>query len=371
LPASQPQVPEFSAAPHLRFDRLSAADGLSFSHTTAILQDRQGFMWFGTRYGLDQFDGFDFTVHILGTGGDILFANYMRNLYEDRAGNLWIANLVDLARRDRETREFVHYVPDPANPKSLGPGQIWAIAEDATGNLWVSTTGGLSRYDPATDTFTRFLPDTSVLSFLLDRRGGVWVGTAAYGLWHYAAGSPGQGEPQKYRYDPADPASPSEDRVVSLFEDHEGALWAGTWTAGLNRLDRASGKFTRFQHDPADPGSLSNNFVRAILEDSRGRLWVGTDYGLNLFDRATGRFFQYHYDPNDPHSLSSDSIWDIYEDRSGVVWFGTVNGISKLNETASSFTHYQQTPDQPGRGWGAQSVTVLDTWTLNKPVMQT
>ncbi len=147
---------------------------------------------------------------------------------------------------------------------------------------------------------------------------------------------------------------------MSLFEDHEGALWVGTWTGGLNRLDRASGKITRFQHDPEDPGSLSNNFVRAILEDSRGRLWVGTDYGLNLFDRATGRFFQYHYDPNDPHSLSSDSIWDIYEDRSGVLWFGTVNGISKLNETASSFTHYQQSPSQPSQGWGAQSVTVLD-----------
>lgn len=360
LPALQPQVPEFSAAPPLRFDRLSAADGLSFSHTTAIVQDRQGFMWFGTRYGLNRFDGFDFTVHIPGTSGDILFANYMRNLYEDRAGNLWIANLVDLVRRDHQTGEFVHYVPDPADPKSLGPGQIWAIAEDAARDLWVSTTGGLSRYDPSTDTFTRFLPDTAMLSFLLDRRGGVWLGTAAYGLWHYAAGSPDQGEPQKYRYDPADPTSLSEDRVASLFEDHEGALWAGTWTAGLNRLDRASGKITRFQHDPEDPGSLSNNFVRVILEDSRGRLWVGTDYGLNLFDRATGRFFQYHYDPNDPHSLSSDSIWDIYEDRSGVIWFGTVNGISKLNETASSFTHIQQSPNQPSQGWGAQSVTVLD-----------
>ncbi len=131
-----------SSRPNLRFDRLSATDGLSYSFTTSILQDQQGFMWFGTRYGLNQFDGFDFTVHILGTSGDVLFANYMRNLYEDRTGDLWISNLVDLVRRDRETGEFVHYVPDAANPKSLGPGQIYPIAEDAAGNLWVGTSRG-------------------------------------------------------------------------------------------------------------------------------------------------------------------------------------------------------------------------------------
>ncbi len=354
------QLPGLSAQPNLRFDRLSTTEGLSYSFTTSILQDQQGFMWFGTRYGLNRFDGFDFRVFVLGSSGDVLFANYVRALHEDRSGNLWIGTLVDLVRKDIKTGEFVHYVTDAANPQSLAPGQIWAIAEDAARNLWVGTTEGLSRYDPATDAFTRFLPDTSVLSFLLDRQGGVWLGTAANGLWHYAANSPDQGEPQKYRYDPANSTSLSEDRVTSLFEDHEGALWVGTWTGGLNRLDRASGKITRFQHDPEDPGSLSNNYVRDILEDSNGRLWVGTDYGLNLFDRATGRFFQYHYDPNDPRSLSSDTIWDIYEDRSGVLWFGTVNGISKLNETASNFTHYQQSPSQPSQGWGAQSVTVFD-----------
>ena len=58
-----------SSRPNLRFDRLSATDGLSYSFTTSILQDRQGFMWFGTRYGLNQFDGFDFKVFVLGSSG--------------------------------------------------------------------------------------------------------------------------------------------------------------------------------------------------------------------------------------------------------------------------------------------------------------
>jgi hypothetical protein len=131
-------------APNLRFDRLSVADGLSFSFTTSIFQDRQGFMWFGTRYGLNQFDGFNFTVHMLGTSGDILFANYIRNIYEDRSGDLWISNLVDLVRKDKETGEFIHYMPDASNPESLWPGQIYSIAEDPARNIWIGTTSGLN-----------------------------------------------------------------------------------------------------------------------------------------------------------------------------------------------------------------------------------
>jgi ligand-binding sensor domain-containing protein len=339
-----------SSRPNLRFDRLSATDGLSYSLTTSILQDRQGFMWFGTRYGLNQFDGFDFKVFVLGSSGDVLFANYIRALYQDRNGDLWISNLVDLVRRDIETGKFVHYKPDAANPQSLGPGQIYPIAEDGAGVLWVGTTEGLNRYDTSTDTFTRILPDVSVLSFLVDRQGGTWLGTGGQGLWHYPRGSPGQEEPEIYRHDPSDPNSLSDDLVWSLFEDQQGALWVGTYSSGLYRLDPATGKFTHFQHDPEDPQSLSDNSVRSILEDSTGRLWIGTDNGLNLLDRTTsqpqqGRFFQYHYDPGDPHSLSSDAVWDIYEDRSGVLWIATLGGISKLNETASHFTHYQQGPN--------------------------
>ena len=138
--ASDP-VPAPASPPNLRFDRLSVTDGLSYSFTTSILQDQQGFMWFGTRYGLNRFDGFDFRVFILGSSGDVLFANYMRNLYEDRTGDLWISNLVDLVRRDRETGEFVHYVPDPANPKSLGPGQIYQSPKMPRGTYGLAQPG--------------------------------------------------------------------------------------------------------------------------------------------------------------------------------------------------------------------------------------
>jgi hypothetical protein len=105
---SRNQPPE-SSGPNLRFDRLSAADGLSYSLTTSILQDQRGFMWFGTRYGLNKYDGFDFTIYILESREDVLFGNYVEALYRDRSGDLWVSTHADLVRMDIETGELIHH----------------------------------------------------------------------------------------------------------------------------------------------------------------------------------------------------------------------------------------------------------------------
>ena len=300
------QVPNSSARPNLRFDCLTAADGLSFSLVTSILQDQRGFMWFGTRYGLDKYDGKNFTVYIPTSGDEFLLGNYVFNIYQDRADDMWLNTYADVVRWDIETKEFVHYKSDPANPNSLTPGRPYITGEDSTGTVWVSTTGGLNRYDPLTDTFTRFYQDIAVYSIYHDRREGIWLGTSD-GLWFYSSGSIEGQDPEIFRNDPASSDSLSNDQVGPIYEDQEGFLWVGTHGGGLNRLDRVSGKFTHFSHTPDDPYSLSDNSVYSILEDKSGRLWIGTQDGLNLFDRSTGRFFQYHTYPDDPHSLKDHS----------------------------------------------------------------
>ncbi len=347
------QSSESSTAPNLRFDCLSAADGMSFSLSQSLLQDQRGFMWFGTGYGLNKYDGFNFTIYTLVSGEDVLASNSISRLYQDRAGNLWIGTAADLVRRDMKTGEFTHYKPDAANPQSLLPGRINTFGEDSSGALWIGTNGGLNRYEPATDTFTRYFENEGVLSFLVDSGGGTWLGTA-YGLLYFSPGTLAQQNPVRYRIVPEDQDSAGGNVVNTVFQDQQGAVWAGTQYNGLNRLDRTTGQFTRFLTDPDDPYSLSHNRVWSIKEDDRGRLWIGTMDGLNLFDRAAGRFYRYYFSPGDPHSLSNDTVWDIYQDHSGVVWFGTTNGVCKVNDVASRFTHYQQGPNQPDQWAGVQ-----------------
>jgi signal transduction histidine kinase/ligand-binding sensor domain-containing protein len=296
-------------------------------------------MWFGTRYGLNKYDGFNFTVSLLEFSGDMLAGNYITVLSQDHLGDLWIATLSGLVRQEHETRALIHYKPAAADSHSLLPGRINAIVEDASGDLWVGTNGGLSRFDRSTGTFSRYLEGQSVLAIDLPPQGGAWLGTAS-GLWFYPQGFSSLVNSLKYQNDPADPSSLSDDIVNAVFVDHLGMVWSGTQNGGLSLLDPLTGRFTRYLHDPADPYSLSNNRVWTILEDDQGRVWVGSEAGLSLFDRAAGSFYTFHHDPGDPYSLNGDEINDIYQDRSGVLWFATQGGFCKLNEKASLFVHY-------------------------------
>jgi signal transduction histidine kinase/DNA-binding response OmpR family regulator/sugar lactone lactonase YvrE len=145
---------------------------------------------------------------------------------------------------------------------------------------------------------------------------------------------------------------------MSIHEDHLGTLWIGTW-GGLNKLDRAAGRFTRFVNNAENPHSLSENRVWTIYEDRSGTLWIGTNGGsLNRFDRTTGKFTRFASTPKNPHSLSSNNVLSICEDRTGTLWLGTSGGglnrldrpdtlLKNLNEEAGWFTRFTEKDGLP------------------------
>ena len=160
------------------------------------------------------------------------------------------------------------------------------MLEDQSGLLWFGTWGGgLSRFDPRTQKFTRF------------------------------------------QHDPDNPISLSNDTVTSILQDAAGEIWIGT-LGGLDRLDPQTNGFTHFQHDPDDPSSLSSDAVSIVFEDKGGTLWIGTGAystagaGLNRFDRATGKFTRYTHDPLDAKTIAGDNISSMVEAPDGALWIG-------------------------------------------------
>lgn len=339
----------------IRFEPLSLEQGLSQSAVFTILQDRWGFMWFGTEGGLNKYDGYQFTVY-RHNPEDLrsLSDDYVSAIYEDRDGNLWIGTKQGLNRFDRENGTFVHYQHDPNDPDSLGGTWVVSILEDRDGKLWIGTDdAGLDQFDRVTEAFSHFphdpedsnaLSSDSVTTLYEDRSGTLWVGTDA-GLDRLDTRT---GSFRHYRHDPTDlQQSLSDDEVRAVFEDREGRLWVGTESGGLNQLNLASQTFVHYRHNPADPNSLSHDRVRAVLEDSAGRLWIGTQNGLNVLNPRSGRFIHYMSDPYDPHSLSSNAVWSMYEDRAGVLWFGTYGGgVNKYSPTSNRFTTYRHRPTE-------------------------
>jgi diguanylate cyclase (GGDEF)-like protein len=321
----------------LRFRRYDIEKGLSQNSVYFIVQDRRGFMWFATQDGLNRFDGYAFKV----------------------------------------------FRPDLDDRFSLSNGYVTALAEDDQGYLWVGTdSGGLNRFDPATEKFSRFghspgkpksLSGSSISSLLVDRKGKLWVGTSD-GLDQYV---PGSGAFLHFKNAPHDPNSLSRDTVTVLYEGPGETLWVGTQEGGLNRLDSASGRFTRFlpeatvhavlddggllwvgtedglvrldpgsgkmdvfRNSPVLPGSLAHNEVTALLKDQNQDIWVGTRGGLDRFDRSAGAFVHFKNDLSDLTSLSGDAVLSLGRDRCGGVWIGTNGGgLSRLDRVSMPFTH--------------------------------
>ncbi len=339
----------------IRFDRLSLEEGLSQAGVFAILQDRAGFIWLGTRDGLNRYDGYDFTVYKHDPRDpSSLPGNSIRALLEDESGDLWVGTESGgLARWHHESDSFTRYRHDPADATSLSGDRVRAIHRDREGTLWIGTLdAGLNSFDPAAEAFERFrhdpsdpgsLGDDNIRALTSDRLGNLWIGTYG-GLDVF---SPGAESFVHYRHDPSNPAGLSDDRVLAVLEDRLGTLWVGTY-GGLQKMDRAKGQFERYAHDPGDPGSLSENTVRVIFEDRDDRLWLGTDGGVNLFDREGGDFVSYRHRESDPTSLGSDTVAAIFQDRGGVIWIGTwAGGASKWQPANWSFSHHRHAPGDP------------------------
>lgn len=121
--------------------------------------------------------------------------------------------------------------------------------------------------------------------------------------------------------------------TTSVFQDSKGYIWIGT-DDGLNKYDGYS--FTKYRFDPLDSNSLSQNWIYTIWEDKQGNIWVGTEDGLCKFDRVTEKFTRYKPLPN--ASFNDPNICAINEDNSGWMWVGnTSGGLCRFNRKTGKF----------------------------------
>lgn len=333
---------------NLRFSHLSIESGLSQNSIFAILQDRQGLMWFGTKDGLNMYDGYKFTVYRNSLKDSFsLSNNNIKCLLEDKAGNLWIGTWgggVNVL--NRSTGKFSHYKFIEYNAAGLNNNFITDLLEDKHGNIWIGTDGGgLNKFEIKTKTFKHYVQQ--------------WGSSKSL----------------------------SSNRINNIIEDRNGIIWCGTKGDGLNRLDPSTDKITIYEHDAKKVNSLSENWVSAIYEASNGDIlvagltcinifnkddesferypikngpipisaiaedrnhtfWISTlGEGLFHFNKRLSLFTQYIHNPYENETLTLDNLPSIAIDRGGVIWIGSDGaGINKTNPHASKFGIYRNEP---------------------------
>jgi DNA-binding CsgD family transcriptional regulator/streptogramin lyase len=163
---------------------------------------------------------------------------------------------------------------------------------------------------------------------------------------------PKSGRAVHYKNDPGDIYSPSDDRVISVYQTPSDVLWVGTDGGGLFKVVGRNKKFVHYQARAGAKNFLSNNVVLSILESSPapGILWIGTNDGLNKFNTKTGKFTVYRNETNNPNSPGDNAIYVIYEcpREPGILWLGTMkSGIDRFDSRQNTFVHYKDIPKNP------------------------
>lgn len=347
-------TPFFGSAQNrsLKFEHLQTDAGLSQSNVVSILQDSRGFMWFGTRDGLNKYDGYKFTVYRNDPKNkNSISNNHVPDIVESKNGDLWIATWGGgLNRFDREKGTFTSYKHDAKNQNSISGNFITAIKEDNNGNLWIGTeAAGLNMFDKEKGVFVRYkfnnndirsVSDNFISTIYKDKQGSLWIGTTHGGVSLLNADKKTF---TRYQHN-NDPASLSFNDIYSIFEDSKQQIWIGTHGGGVNLFDRKKNSFRHYKHDNRNPNSLSSDHALAIKEDNDNNIWIGTENGgLSILNPATGTFTNYVSDEIDNTSLSSNSIYSICKDSKGNMWLGTFSGGLSFINRDNRFAHYKHT----------------------------
>jgi len=342
------------AQPVLTFRNISTAQGLSINNASCILQDRKGFIWVGTRDGLNRYNGYTFDIFRNDPRDrNTISSNFIWCLAEDREGNIWAGTIEGgLNKYEYSTGRFIRYTYDAHHPDGISDNTVQSILEDSHGQLWIGTQDGLDMFDREKNIFVHYrhdpkdpnsLANDKIFSIFEDSKGRLWIGTRTGGLDLFDR------DKRSFRHfvhDPANPRSISDDGILSIYEDRDHDLWIGTDSRGLNLFHPATGTFTHWEHRKGDLAGLSNNTIRCISEDDKGYLWLGTENGgLNLFDKKKNLFYTYRQDDKNFIGVNSNSIWDICRDRAGNTWMATFSdGLEFLDGQPEKFACYSKQP---------------------------
>jgi signal transduction histidine kinase/ligand-binding sensor domain-containing protein/DNA-binding response OmpR family regulator len=378
------------------FEHITTGEGLSQSTVNAVIQDRQGFMWFGTNDGLDKYDGYTLERYShIKNNFNSLNKNTILSLYEDKEGIIWIGTYGGgLNRFDFALQEFSHLENNSANQNSLSNNQVFeifedsegafwigteqgvdlfykdenkfekvdnrlgihfgkteAITEDRQGDIWIAGGNGVFRYSRLHKTYQRLvlfpeqmaeMPGSFVWDVYVDRRGDLWVGSI-WGLskYNYISGDFAHYKPYGWSE-----FSERNFHVRNIYEDHQNNFWIGTDGAGVLLFNREDQTFSKLSDQHSSSGMQWDDVITSIFEDKTGNLWFGTfKSGIIKIDMLSKKFETYRHEPYNGNSLLKSDIKAVCQDHSDIVWVGTEKGgLSKIDRKRNTVTTWLFNP---------------------------
>jgi signal transduction histidine kinase/ligand-binding sensor domain-containing protein len=282
-------------------------EGLFQPTIYSILQTKDGFLWLGTQDSLIRFDGMRFRE--FDTDGSPNQHSLVRDLAQDREGNLWAALLGGGVARISPTGALTRYTTNNGLPSDTA----FCVASDSHDAVWICTDRGLARFENGRfHVFTAAdgLPSNGIRSTCEASDGTRWISGLDFGL----ARSSGQ---RFVAY--SDPRIAPRDNVTALLCANDGSLWAGKESELVQIHAGGSHSFTVRDGLPDDN-------VSALAQAPDGSIWIGTNDGVSRF--RDGEFSVYRTRDGLSHSL----VLSLYIDAEGSLWAGTKDGLDQFTD---------------------------------------
>jgi signal transduction histidine kinase/ligand-binding sensor domain-containing protein/DNA-binding response OmpR family regulator len=390
----------YSQPAQYHFLRLDINNGLSNNEVNCIFKDELGFMWFGTRSGLNRFDGYSFRVfkHDLRDTSSIA-DDEVSQLFEGPDHTIWINTKSKLEIYNLLTETFIHSSETIMHSFGIPDSSILELKKDKNGNFWFLTaSAGLYKYDPVKKLSLRFDDDDTAKNkttgFGLTDNNEVWVvknnslikkldahtGRTIFSttklqsltagqllnytiyvdadndLWIYTPGVTAgifyydvSGDKVLHIKKGSNNKSLNNEMIRSIVQDKNGLIWISTDHGGVNMLNKKTFTFSYLQNQQGDDYSLSQNSIDVSFVDNAGVVWIGTfKKGICYYYKNMIKFPLYHNQPSDAASLPFNDVNRFAEDANGNIWIGTNGGgLLYFNRATGKYTQYKHDPSKP------------------------
>lgn len=317
------------------FRHYQVENGLSNNAVICSLQDKAGFLWFGTKDGLNRFDGYSFKVFRNNPSDTAsLGSNFIHSMCEDDKGVLWVGTEKGLYRYNAITESF-----SLARPTARLP--INEVTADKNGNLWFNVGFTLHYYHHSSGTMTFFDPATSFEStgICVTPDGTVWA-TSPNGWLHRYQRQNNSFE----KFDLFAHSKPNGVRWIETIKSTtDGTILVGTASVGLKIFDTKKLIYTDTNLQQPKGTDL---FVRSFLQTGPDEFWVGAESGIYIYNRKSNKTVHLTKKYNDPFSLSDNAVYTFCRDKEGGIWSGTYFG--GLNYYPTPHTPFRKFFPKPG-----------------------
>ncbi|KEO75606.1 hypothetical protein EL17_00495 [Anditalea andensis] len=323
------------------FEHIGIQEGLSQGSVLSLLQDHHGFVWIGTRDGLNRYDGINFTIfrHRVNDATTIS-GNIINDIKEDASGNIWVVTENGVSKLDKDSGIFYNYELDRRDYENGTFNVLWV---DENQKVWAGNNYGLFYIEDNKLTQHSNLDIRHITAITSDESGKLWIGTSNFKIFQVDVQNHHAGE-----LEINGPGKTYHARVESILVEPNGSFWIGSYGEGLFYFN-AKGNLVQ-QYGASEPQlqkRLTNNNIRALAKDKKNRLWVGTFDGLQLidnFDIVQTAIYQ----KNNPKGLTHSSIRALMVDKKGSVWIGAyIGGINLFDEEYDKFNHQNHIPNDP------------------------